>query len=206
MSDIGLFASPEELPSYANNCASRQFGGIRIFAVTSTKLQDAIDRTCKGILRVSAGTWGLTPSMLLILVQQDLGVEISKRVFSALLGYKLRCGDLDTVICESTQGAPFRVVLHRNRIADFKSRTRETADQLHARRILQISDIRDNYFKNKPKGSWTQAMYVAARLARLGIAEYQDQYTIKMPDTVANALMLSLERFNALDAGRLGSD
>ena len=200
MRDVGLFASAGDLRAQRREGAVRQFGGIKVFSSSSRELNAGINRVCRSIVRVSGASWGLNPSMLRYLVQQDLNAEIPKRVFSALLGYSLRRGDLDAVICEGSQGTPFRVIIHRDRIAEFANRTRETADQLCKHRTLQISQVRDKYFRDKAKGSWTQAMYVAARLVRLGIAEYQDQYTIKMPSVLANAIMYSDECFDTLDA------
>lgn len=205
MPDIRLFASADDLPSRASRSAFRQFGGIKVFAATPGELAAGVDRVSRSIAQVSGVSWGLTPSMLRYLVQQELGGEVPKRVFSALLGYHLHCGEVDGVICEGTQGTPFRVIIHRDRVREFNDRTRNIADDLCKRRTLQISEMRDRYFKNKAKGTWTQAMYMAARLVRLGLAEYRDQYSVKMTDLLANAIVYTHESVDPTDAGWLGS-
>jgi hypothetical protein len=204
MPDVRLFASPDDLPARANRNIFRQFGGIKVFAATSRELAAGIDRVGQSIDQVSRVSWGLTPSMLRYLVQQELGAEVPKRVFSALLGYRLHCGQIDGVICEGSQGTPFRVIIHRDRIGEFNIRTRKIADDLRERRTVQISEMRDRYFKNKAKGTWTQAMYMAARLVRLGLADYRDQYSVKMPDLLANAVLYTQQSVDPADAGRLG--
>lgn len=205
MRDIGLFASADDLPARTSRMAIRHFGGIKVFAASSRELTAGVDRVSRIIVQIAGASWGLTPSMLRYLAQQELEAEIPKRVFSALLGYCLHCGDLDGVICEGSQGTPFRVIMHRDRVREFDGRTQEIADELCKRRVLQISEMRDRYFKNKAKGAWTQAMYLAARLVRLGIAEYRDQYSIQMPDLITNAIVHAHESFDTVDAGRVGS-
>jgi hypothetical protein len=206
MLDIALFASVDDLPRRTTRAVVRQFGGIKVFAASSSALNTGVDCICQCIIRVSNASWGLTPSLLKYLTQQELKVEVSKRVFSALLGHSLRCGVLDAIICEGSQGTAFRIIMHRDRIGDFGRRTQEVSRHLYKRRALQVSELRDTYFNTKPKGSWTQAMYMAARLVRLGIAEYQDQYSIKMPDVVANAVVHSVKPFDTVDTGWVGAD
>jgi hypothetical protein len=205
MGDIRLFASADDLPTRANRSAFRQFGGIKVFAATPGELAASINRVSRSITQVSGVSSGLTPSMLRYLVQQELGGEVPKRVFSALLGYRLHCGEVDEVICEGSHGTPFRVIIHRDRVREFNDRTRKIADDLWQRRILQISEMRDRYFKSKAKGTWTQAMYMAARLVRLGLAEYRDQYSVKRPDFLANAIVYTHASVDPADAGWLGS-
>src|SRR5438045_4143652 len=111
MRDIGLFASADDLPPCGGRSASRQFGGIKVFAASARELTAGTDRVSRSIAEVSGVSWGLTPSMLRYLVQQELGAEVPRRVFSALLGYGLHRGDVDGVICEGSQGTPFRVII-----------------------------------------------------------------------------------------------
>ena len=42
-------------------------------------------------------------------------------------------------------------------------------------------------------------MYMAARLVRLGYAEYIDQFEIRMPETVANAILRADNPFDPAD-------
>jgi hypothetical protein len=54
---------------------------------------------------------------------------------------------------------------------------------------LPISTIREMFFNPKQKGAWMQAMYIGARLVRMGVAVFEDQYTISMPSVIRNALL-----------------
>lgn len=199
MPKLNLYSSADEL-SPRGAPAFRQFGGVKVFSTSQKELDAAIARVRELVEQVCVGSWGLTPSMTQYLVQQEIGAEIPRRAFNAILGSQLRCGNLVCVLGEGSQGTPFRVILHPERAKDFRCRVRQTAELLPDRRTVQIAEIRDKYFAGKPKGSWTQSMYVAARLVRLGIAEYRDQYTVVMPDIVANALKHINKPFHDLDA------
>lgn len=199
MTKFGLVERQSDLPERSGRGASRQFGGTRIFAATERDLAREVDCVSKAIVDTCAATPALTPSMLRYLVEQDLTAKLPKRVFGALLGSQLRTGGLDAVVCEGVQRTPYRVILHSDRVSEFSGRVREIARHLVQGRMMRISDVRDKYFPQKPKGSWTHAMYLAARLVRLGFAEYPDQYCIKMPDSVANAILHTDDAFHSTD-------
>lgn len=181
----------------------RQFGGVKIFAATNRELVVGIERVSRAIIEVCAGSSGLAPSLIRYLVEREIGVKLPKRVVGALLGSQLRQGALDVAICEGPQGSSYRVILHRDRIEEFGKRVQKICGDLVMARTLRIAEIRDEFFPENARGSWTQAMYIAGRVARLGFAVFPDRYSINMPVCVANAILQSDHTLDLADTGRV---
>ena len=204
MRDLDLRTNSDEID--ASQVAVRRFGGIQIYASSEHILKRGIGLVTKGILQVSNTSPGLNPNFLKFLVQQNLGIEIPKRIFSAILGSQLRAGVLEEVTCQGSKGTPFRVIIHRDRVREFNKRVDEVALSLLQSHQVQISAIRERFFPGKSKGAWTLASYIAARLVRIGWAIYVDPYRIELPEPVKNAavraeLLLGRPNLERMGAG-----
>jgi hypothetical protein len=140
-------------------------------------------------MRIGEKSAGLNVSLYNYLVDEDLKQKVPKRIFSALLGRQLRDGNLDAIVCEGPKGTPFRVMLTNKRLGEFQERVERVHAILLRDKKLPISTIREMFFNPKQKGAWTQAMYIGARLVRMGVAVFEDQYTISMPAVIRNALL-----------------
>jgi hypothetical protein len=200
MPEIGLFERAKDLPGRGTSITSRQFGGIRVFADSESRLKNGIEFIGGTIVRIAGQNCGIAPSMLRYLVSEDIGSPVPKRVFSALCGYHLRLGILDSIVCEGPKGNAFRVILHRDQLREFNGRVRDVGAEVTSCGIVRIFDLRDRYYPGRPKGSWTQAMLIGARLVRLGIADYKDQYTFKKASAVSNAILHTNGCLNAPNA------
>ncbi len=203
MADLGLYDAESDVPSGTGPIVHKQLGGLRIYSRSKRQLDAGIDRLAAVISETSQKSPGLTPSLLRYVAGERIGTQIPKRVFSAVLGSLLRRGQLDAVICEGPEGTRFRVILERYRLSEFQDRVKETTSLLCAKKTLAIAFLRDRYFPGTAKGRWTHAMFIAARLVRLGIALYVDRYRIELAESVANAIRQSHFTLNALNTERL---
>jgi hypothetical protein len=186
---LGLYENASQLRPASRSPAVRQFGGIKVFAQTQSKLEEGIKLLSAAICNVLLTNSTLTPSLTRYLVSEEIGCEVPRRVFSAVLGSVLRSGALDTVICEGSQGTAFRVVVHRSKLAEFEARVSEIGGRLCREKLVAISDVRDEFFSAKSKGDWTKAMFVVARLVRLGLGRYRDQFSIEVQEPIADAVL-----------------
>lgn len=51
-----------------------------------------------------------------------------------------------------------------------------------------ISEIRDRLYPGRSKGDWTRAYYLAARLVRIGLADFIDRFSIERNKDAYNAI------------------
>lgn len=190
MNDLGLFDRQADVGAKLDP-ASMQFGGITIFAATPAALESGIERLGQAIRKVTDQASGLNYSLIQYFVAQQLGQDIPTRCFGAVLGRTLHFGQLDIVVCEASTGRPFRIYFSPAQMALFTLRVDELKQQLVKDRRLLINVARAKYFPANEKGDWTRAMYIVARLVRLGLATYEDKYRVSMPASVGNAFLPS---------------
>lgn len=175
-------------PKRAKPVAQRRFGGIDLYAYGEAELEAKIEDVRAHILAAVRENGPLVPSLIRYLVSQRADDEISQRVFSALLGAELRSGRLDAVVCESEGGKPFRIVLATEGFSEFAVRLRRCLDIIPRSGKLGISEIRDRLYPGGSKGDWTKAYYLAARLVRIGVADFIDRFTIERNKDAYNAI------------------
>jgi hypothetical protein len=192
MLDLGLYDSEEDVPPRSKRCVSRQLGGIKVYASTQATLDRGTQKLGELIVDTCSASLALTPSLIRYLVQNRVDGQVPRRCFSAVLGWQMRSGLLDSVLCEGQMGSAFRVIVHAPVRSRFEERTKESRDLLRDARRVQISVLRDKYYAESTKGSWTQASFIAARVVRLGWARYVDRFTIEMPGYVSDAIRHSV--------------
>lgn len=143
------------------------------------------------------------PSLVRYLVANRLGREISQRIFSALLGAELRSGRLDGIICESETGNSFRIVIAAGEKSKFGELVGNCLEMVPLSGTLSISAIRDRFYPSGSKGDWTRAYYIASRLARIGLVDFVDRFSIKRAKEAYDAISSVDDPLHFIDFRRL---
>lgn len=166
----------------------RRFGGIDLYAYGDEVLDLEIKKICSGILSIVKENGPLPPGLIRYLLAKRETQEISQRTFSALLGAELRSGRLDAIVCEGETGKPFRIVIEAAAKPNFGHLLQKCLDMIPLRGSLTIAAVRDRLYPGKEEGNWTKASYLAARLARVGLVDFLDHFTIKRAEDTYHAI------------------
>lgn len=169
--------------------AEWQFGGIRVYAPdTDTlrkgwkELSDALDLIASQHL--SAGRGVLHGG-----VKRTLRLEkIPKRVFGALLGYRMRTGHMDCIPCEAWTGTNYRAYLTHSRLEEYLQAKAEARALLVRHGHLSIPEVEQNLFGGRVYNSWSTASQILGNLAWDGVCEFVDKQHTIIPNTLLNAL------------------
>jgi hypothetical protein len=176
------------VPKRGSAIAQRRFGGIDLYAHDDAELELKIEVIRSDILATVREHGPLVPSLIRYLASLRAEEQISQRVFSALLGAELRCGHLDAVICESEGGKTFRIIVEADGKLKFGVFLWKSLDMVPRYGKLDISTIRDRLYPGGSKGDWTKAYYLAARLSRIGLADFIDRFSIERNKDAYNAI------------------
>lgn len=168
--------------------ARRRFGGIDLYAYGEDALEREIQILRSSILAVIGEKGPLAPSLIHHLIEKKMEQQVSKRAFSALLGAELRCGHLDSILCEAESGKPYRIIIEVGRKPNFENLLKRCLDLLPRLDDLAISVVRDRLYPGKEQGNWTRASYLTSRLARIGLVDFVDRFHVRRSKEAYDAI------------------
>lgn len=161
--------------------ASTKLGGTTIYAPDDEQLARGLSTLADLIERHTRAHLTLTRTTLNSLVRDDTGVETDRRIFGAVLGWRLRLGVLDSIPCAATSGKLYRVFTHVEQYPLFLSHLETLKSRLHTRRVLKVRDAEHAVFGQRRWGTWSSSLHLLARLVCTGHACYLDSKTFAYP-------------------------
>jgi hypothetical protein len=183
-----ILSTSRPAPKRNKSIAHRRFGGINLYAYGDDELYREIENIRSGILSVVQEKGPLAPSLVRYLVANKTNQEIPQRVFSALLGAELRSGRLDCIVCESETKKPFRIVIAAAAKLKFEILLKNCLEMISSSERIMISTIRDRLYPGEDQGNWTRAYYLASRLARVGLVDFLDRFSVKRAKDAYHAI------------------
>lgn len=174
---------------FGNSCSSRKLGGVEIYCCDDDTLHEEME-VIGASIRASALKYLSTAKNVLSKASRE-AIEkeyIKGRLFSALLGWQMHLGYIDSIICESQSGKIFYVYIHKDNISKFNSMVEKVKIEILNKGRLNIQDVEGIVFGNRSYNTWSSSTHILSRLARLGFCEQSDKYTFYTPTELQNAI------------------
>lgn len=176
-----------DIPAGVADIAELRLGGISLYSDDQSRLEAFATQAVTALLAEARSHLTLSSSLLRHRVK-EAGLPIETRVFSAVLGYALRTGQADAILCLSSADNLFRVIVHSDNLPRLSSSLAMAAEWITRERRLAVTDLRKKLFPRKEWGSWYHCSALLARLAYLGIARQVDEYTFQFNPHLEHAL------------------
>lgn len=182
---IALTARAVDFPG---TLATRRLGGVTIYAAADAELSYGLAAIAEAICICSRSHVSLTRNTLKSQVVRRIGAVVDKRVFGAIVGEQLRLGRLDSILCASAAGKPFRVLIHADQVPRFTEYVRVIAQQIRVARVLEVTNVERELFVERQWGTWSSASHILARLVFMGHACYLNRSIFAWPSGLENAV------------------
>jgi hypothetical protein len=182
---IRLATSRQGLRNATARAASIKLGGVSVWASSETELSTGIEELGKAIALCSKTHLSITKSVLRKLVRDHRSEsEIEDRLFSAVLGYLLRRGELDATVCASENDRAFRVLLHSSQIERFGGALTAAEVMLREDRIIEVPRLEKIIFGQRSYNTWSSTAHILGRLSYLGLGRLDDRGTCRLVEEV----------------------
>ena len=178
---MSAVASLSTHPAESRSPASFRLGGVTVYGPNEEQLRSGLEALATAIERSSKQHPSLTRTTLNSLVRSDIGFEVDKRIFGAVLAWRLRLGHIDSIPCAAVSGKVYRVLVHGEQWLPFVSRLDFVKRQLRTHRVLQVHDAQQQLFRYRQWGTWSAASHLLAHLVQMGNACYLDSKTFAWP-------------------------
>ena len=170
-----------ELTASAKGVASIRLGGITLWAAEEKQLAIALKELRTAIEEVLASHLTVAKNVLKKLVQDRLGgAPIEDKVFSAVLGWALRCGNIDAIVCGSKNDKPFRVFIHASHLPQWRNAVEDATAILLAKHELIVRHLEKRIFCARAYNTWSSTAHVLGYLSYRGVAEFIQNDTCRL--------------------------
>lgn len=160
----------------AAEIASRRLGGVTVWAPTPEDLEVGLRTVSTAIMDCARVHLSITKSVLRKLVREHLKEStVEDRLFSAVLGYSMRIGGLDSFVASSANDRPFRVLIHRSQKERFDEALRVARRLLLQQSTISVPILEKALFGNRAYNTWSSTSHVLGRLSYLGFSTLDDE-------------------------------
>jgi hypothetical protein len=167
---IILAISRQSLP-HSREPVSRRLGGVTLWAPTAADHQSGIRGLSDAIAECAGAHLTATKTVLRTLVRKQLpDSDVEDRVFAAVLGFTLRIGLLDAIVCASEKDKPYRVFIHRTQLSRFANALETATVLLRRSGTTTVPVLETALFGTRSYNTWSSTSHVLARLSYLGLA------------------------------------
>lgn len=182
---IRLATSRQGLSRATSRARSIKLGGVAVWAESEEQLTDGIDDLCESIARCTKVHLSMTKAVLRKIVRDHRSEsEIEDRLFSAVLGYVLRRGELDATVCASENDRAFRVLIHASRLDGFDQALIAAETLLRKERIIEVPRLERIIFGERSYNTWSSTAHVLGRLSYLGLGKMGGRGTCRLVEDV----------------------
>ncbi len=158
----------------------KKFGGVTLWAANEEQFSSALNALRAGIEYVASMYLTTTKNVLRKKVEEHLKTErIEDRVFSAILGWSLRIGNLDTLICSSINDRPFRVIIHPVQLVRWAGALNLATGMLLKQDILLIRELEAKLFGARAYNTWSSTAHVLSYLNYKGTVKQLDEFSFQ---------------------------
>jgi len=176
-----LATSQQGLRNAAPRAASTKLGGVSIWAESESELSAGIEEVGEAIAHCAKAHLSITKVVLRKLVRDYRSdFKIEDRLFSAILGYVLRHGRLDAIVCASDSDRAFRVLLHSSQINRFACALEAAGKMLRENRIIEVRHLEKVVFGQRSYNTWSSTAHLLGRLSYLGLGKLDDRGTCRL--------------------------
>lgn len=190
MGSLSITASSRSIQAEAeaDSVAQLHMGATTVYGPNEVVLHKEIEVLAKAIRQSALQHICLAKNVLGKLARERVGVDrIEKRLFGAILGYQLRLGRLETIVCSSLHNKILRVYVHPEKLKDFRLALEAATELLEKRDVLSVSELESKLFGGRRYNTWSCASHILARLIYIGIAEYIDKYSVRPTPSLQDA-------------------
>ena len=160
----------------AADAAARRLGGVTVWAPSPEDLDRGIETLSTAIIDCARVHLSITKSVLRKLVRARLEQStVEDRLFSAVLGYTLRVGELDSFVASSANDRPFRVLIHRSQKERFEQAIQIACRLLRKQSSLTVPVLEKAIFRARAYNTWSSTSHVLGRLSYRGFASLDDE-------------------------------
>ena len=147
-----------------------------VWAPTADDLEHGLEVLSGTIAECARLHLSITKPVLRKLVREQLDdLLVEDRLFSAVLGYTLRSGQLDAFASSSASDRPFRVLIHHSHKARFDEALRAARQLLRRHESLNVPMLEKAIFGKRSYNTWSSTSHVLGRLAYLGFATLDEE-------------------------------
>lgn len=183
---IRLVTSRKGLPRATSRATSAKLGGVSVWAESEEQLATGIEDLSEAIAHCAKGHLSITKAVLRKIVRDHRSEsEIEDRLFSAVLGYVLRRGELDATVCASETDRAFRVLIHVSQLDRFYQALATAEALLRKERIIEVPQLEKMIFGKRSYNTWSSTAHILGRLSYLGLGKLDDRATCHLVEDVA---------------------